>query len=258
MRYLEYSLFLKYTSGLAISAADSLISSLRQVKDAEEIRRMKEAVRIVETALAETLPKIKIGMSELELTAELKISLLRAGSGPVPFEPLVQTGATGATPHANPGERQLAEGDLLIIDFGASYQGYPSDLTRTFAVGTIDDKARQIYETVKQANTVGRQSARPGLTCQQLDQAVRRVIDEADYGEYFIHRTGHGLGLEIHEAPYIVEGNEAVLAPGMTFTIEPGIYFQGVGGVRIEDNVVITEDGVEVLTSFARDLITVG
>jgi len=258
LRVEEYWLLQKHAPGMTALPADPLITALRQVKDTTEIEKMKAAVRLVEAVLAETLPKIKIGMTEKEVAAELMVGLFKGGSEALPFDPLVQTGATGATPHAGPGERKIAAGDLLIIDFGARVDGYASDLTRTFAVGAINDKARQVYALVQQANAAARQAARPGLTGEALDRVARTIIDEADYGEYFIHRTGHGLGLEGHEPPYIVAGNTSPLEPGMTFTIEPGVYIQGVGGVRIEDNVVITESGAETLTTFSRDLIAVG
>lgn len=258
MRVEEYWLLQTHAPGVAALPADPLITTMRQVKDAAELKKMKAAVKLVEAVLEDTLPKIKIGMTEKEVAAELMVGLFKGGSEALPFEPLVQTGPTSATPHAHPGDRKIAEGDLLIIDIGARVDGYTSDLTRTFAVGTISEKAKQIYELVKQANVEARQAARPGLTCEALDQVARTIIDEADYGEYFIHRTGHGLGLEGHESPYIVEGNTNLLEPGMTFTIEPGVYIQGIGGVRIEDNVVITKTGAETLTTFSRDLMTVG
>lgn len=258
LRFKEYQLLQASAAGAEIVPADPLITTLRQVKGSEEIGRMRAAIKLVEGVLAETLPKIKTGMTEKEVAAELLVGLFRAGSEALPFDPLVQTGKTGATPHAAPGERKLKAGDLLIIDVGARVKGYASDLTRTFAVGDINDKAREIYQLVKQANAAGREASRPGAACQEVDRAARRVIDEHDYGQYFIHRTGHGLGLEGHEPPYLVEGDSSLLQPGMTYTVEPGIYIQGVGGVRIEDNVVITADGAETLTTFNRDLTTVG
>ncbi|MFQ5420109.1 MAG: M24 family metallopeptidase, partial [Anaerolineae bacterium] len=257
-RFKEHSLLQAHAAGVAVVPADPLITSMRQVKDALEIERMKAAVHIAEGALAATLPKIKIGMTEREVAAELMVALLKGGSGPLPFSPLVQTGATGATPHASAGDRKLAEGDLLIIDMGARVQGYASDITRTFAVGAISDKAKQIYEVVKQANAAGRAASKPGATCQDVDRAARAVIEGHDYGEYFIHRTGHGLGLEGHEPPFMVEGDTTLLEAGLTYTVEPGIYIQGVGGVRIEDDVVITAAGADSLTTFDRALTTVG
>ncbi len=259
MRVKEYTLLQTFAPGLTISAVDPLIAALRMIKDADEIQRIKAAVALAESALQETLPKIKIGMTEKELAAELLIALLKAGSQtPLPFEPLVQTGLTAASPHANPGDRKLAPGDLLIIDFGAKSGGYVSDITRTFAVGQISDKARRIYDLVAQANLAGREAVKPGLDCQSVDRATRKVIANAGYGQYFTHRTGHGLGLDGHEPPFIVEGDTTPLQAGMTFTVEPGIYIPQLGGVRIEDDVLVTAAGLESLSAFSRELITVG
>jgi Xaa-Pro dipeptidase len=258
MRVKEHSLLTTFAPQATIAPADPLITALRLVKDSPELKWMKAAVVLAETVLQETLPKIEIGMTEREVAAELTVGLFRAGSETLPFEPLVQTGITGANPHALGGDRKLAAGDLLIIDFGARVQGYVSDITRTFAVGDLNDKARQIYEIVKQANQAGREAAKPGVACQTVDRATREVIKRANFGKYFTHRTGHGLGLEPHEPPFIVAGNATPLQPGMTFTVEPGIYLPGFGGVRIEDDVVITKDGVESLTTFSRNLMKVG
>ncbi len=258
MRVKEYTLLSEAAPGVMIGSADPLISSLRLIKDAEEINRMKAAVTLVEQVLADTLPYIKIGMTEKEIAALLTINLFQAGSGPLPFDPLVQTGETGSAPHAFPGERALAEGDLLIIDVGARVDGYVSDITRTFAVGAIREEIRHYYDLVLRANEAGRQATKPGLECQAIDRAARRVIEEGDAGQYFIHRTGHGIGLDEHEPPYIVEGDESTLQSGMTFTVEPGLYMAGLGGIRIEDNVLVTADGVETLTTFSRELQVVG
>jgi Xaa-Pro dipeptidase len=148
----------------------------------------------------------------------------------------------------------LQQGDMLVIDWGATYHGYISDLTRTFAIGKPDAEFQRIAAIVGEANAAGREAAGPGVTASQVDQATRRVIDAAGYGEYFFHRTGHGLGMEGHEAPYIRAGNELILQPGMTFTIEPGIYLPMRNGVRIEDNVVVTEQGIDCLSSLPRQL----
>jgi Xaa-Pro dipeptidase len=183
--------------------------------------------------------------------------LLAAGADSLPFAPLVQTGPNGANPHAGAGDGILHQGHTLIMDFGMTLNDYGSDITRTVAIGPLDDEMRQAYEAVKAANAAGRAAAQPGVTCEAVDRAARDVIEQAGYGQFFTHRTGHGLGLEGHEPPYIVAGNTLALQPGMTFTIEPGIYIPGKGGVRIEDNVVITETGCESLSAFTRDLLVV-
>jgi len=258
MRVKEYSLLKTFAPQATLVSGDALITAMRVVKTPAELDRMREAIALAETVLQNTLPHIKIGMTEKEVAAMLLVGLLEAGSQTVPFEPLVQTGLTGASPHASAGDRPLAAGDLLIIDFGARAKGYVSDMTRTFAVGQLSEEARKIYNTVRAANRAGREVAGPGVSCQAVDQAARQVIEQAGYGQYFTHRTGHGLGLDGHEPPFIVDGNAEALQPGMTFTVEPGIYIAGLGGVRVEDDMVVTADGAESLTTFSRDLISVG
>jgi Xaa-Pro dipeptidase len=258
MRVREHDLLKQYAPQISLAPADDLIASLRAVKDAAEVAHMQAAIALAETALEATLPKIKIGMTEKAVAAQLLIGLLEAGSDSLPFEPLVQTGLTGAAPHATAGRRKLAEGDLLIIDFGARVAGYASDITRTFAVGQLNAESQRMYETVKAANAAGRAAIRPGVTAESVDAAARAVIEEAGLGAYFTHRTGHGLGLDGHEPPYIVAGNQTRLQAGMTFTVEPGVYIHGVGGVRIEDDVIVTEAGGRSLSTFSRELQVVG
>jgi Xaa-Pro dipeptidase len=185
--------------------------------------------------------------------------LLRGGAeSKLPFTPIVCAGPQSANPHAVPGERRLQPGDLLIIDWGATFEGYVSDLTRTFAVGEVEPELARIAQIVNEANQAGREAAAPGVPASTVDSAARRVIEKAGYGAYFIHRTGHGLGMEEHEEPYIRSDNAQLLSPGMTFTVEPGIYLPERGGVRIEDNVLITEIGSESLSDLPRELKVVG
>jgi Xaa-Pro dipeptidase len=225
-------------------------------KDDYEIDCMRQAVVIAQKALEATIPSIKAGVSEKQIAAELTINLFKAGSDPeFPFSPIVSGGPNSANPHASPSERVLAPGDLLVIDWGAMFQGYASDLTRTFAIGEIEAEFKQIAEIVLQANTAARKAARPGLTAGEVDQAARKVIEQAGYGKFFIHRTGHGLGMEAHEPPYMRSGNNQVLDLGMTFTIEPGIYLPDRGGVRIEDNMVIVAGQAQSLSDFPRELM---
>jgi Xaa-Pro dipeptidase len=254
MRVLELEMVRRDAPGVRFTPAEPLLSTLRITKDALELDHMRRAVAIAESALTRTLPQVRIGMSEREVAAELMVHLLQGGSEGMPFQPLVQSGPNTASPHGVTGDRKLELGDLLLFDFGAMAGGYISDITRTFAVGELDPELGRVHEIVQAANAAGRAAARPGLTCQEVDRAARRVIEEAGYGPYFIHRTGHGLGLEVHEPPYMVEGNTQLLEIGMTFTIEPGVYLPDRGGVRVEDDVVITADGCESLTGFERRL----
>ena len=242
-----------------IVSAESAVASLRMCKDATEISAMRKAVDIAQRALQATIPSIRIGMTEQDIAAELVLQLLRAGThADMPFTPIVSGGPNSANPHAFPSRRKIAPGDLLVIDWGASFDGYISDLTRTFAIGKVEPELEKIYETVKQANAAGRAIGRPGIPAGDVDRAARAVIESAGYGKYFTHRTGHGIGMEGHEEPYMHAANPLRLAPGMAFTVEPGIYLPDYNGVRIEDDVVITADGAESLSDFTRDLITIG
>jgi Xaa-Pro dipeptidase len=255
MRYEEMSLLERAVPGANILPADALLTAQRGIKDEYEIESMQRAALIAEQALEDTLPLIKAGMSEIELASELVIQLLRAGSEPeLPFYPIVAGGSNAAISHAVPGERKLAAGDALVIDWGARVNGYVSDLTRTFAISEIDPELERVHEIVKQANAAGVAAVQSGAKCSDIDHAARSIIETAGYGEYFTHRTGHGIGLECHENPFIRGDNNEELSPGMAFTVEPGIYLQGKLGVRIEDNVVVTDDGAQVLTSMAREI----
>ncbi len=256
LRLLEYRILTQAAPHASFPAAETIVSSLRMYKDDTEIAAMRIAAQIAERALAATLTSVKIGVTETELASELTLQLLRAGCDPqVPFSPIISSGLNSANPHATPSDRKLSSGDLLVIDWGASYQGYLSDITRTFAIGKVDPEYLQIGRIVHEANSIGRSTARPGISASDLDGAVRAVIDSGGYAKYFTHRTGHGLGMEGHEHPYIRSGNPLHLEAGMAFTIEPGIYLPGRNGVRIEDDVIITATGADCLTGFPREVV---
>jgi Xaa-Pro dipeptidase len=239
--------------------ASDILSDLRLRKDQIEVETMRKAVKIAQSALEATIPLIKIGMTEKELSSELVVQLLRHGSEPeLPFNPIVSGGPNSANPHASPTERQLHAGDLLVVDWGAAHDGYISDLTRTFAVGEVDNEYKRIHKIVAESNAAGRAAAKPGVPCADVDNAAREVIEKSGYGKYFTHRTGHGIGMEGHEEPYMRGDNMQLLEPGMAFTVEPGIYLPGRNGVRIEDNVVITETGADVLSNMPREIRVVG
>jgi len=258
MRVLELQLLQRYAPGLQVAHAEPALSALRSVKDAAEIAAMERAIAVAEKALKRIASRIKIGLTERQIAAMLTQELLASGADSIAFGPIVCGGPNSASPHAAPGDRAIRPGDLLVVDWGVYVDGYPSDLTRTFAVGEIDDELRHIYDVVLAANEAARAAVRPGVTGQQVDRAARDVIEDAGYGEYFIHRTGHGLGLEVHEPPDMSPVNDAPIVAGNVFTIEPGIYLPGRGGVRIEDNVVATADGGRTMTSYPRELTTVG
>jgi Xaa-Pro dipeptidase len=259
MRVLEYRKVQLIAGQAECPDATRVVGQLRLCKDDEEISAMRAAVRVAQAALEATIPFIKIGMTEKEIAAELVVQLLRHGSqSDMPFAPIVSSGPNGANPHAVPSDRKLRPGDLLVVDWGATVDGYISDLTRTFALGKVDEEYRKIHQVVLEANAAGRAAAQPGVPCATVDIAARTVIENAGYGQYFTHRTGHGIGMEAHEDPYMRGDNLQVLAPGMAFTVEPGIYLPGRNGVRIEDNIVITESGAECLSDMPRELREVG
>lgn len=243
--------------GVATIDAGPIFTQLRQVKDAHELALIDEAVRILEIGLRKAIDQIRPGMTERAFSRILSEAILSAGAEDESFGNLVASGPNGANPHHNNGDRAFQPGDLVIIDCGARYKGYISDITRTVAIGEPDAEARAVYDLVLQANRAGCAACDPESTGAEVDAAARSVIADAGYGEYFIHRTGHGIGLDVHEPPYIMAGNDSPLPIGATFTVEPGIYIPGKLGVRIEDNLVITPDGARVLTSFPRDLIVV-
>ena len=258
MRVLEYEMLQRFAPGIQITHAEPVVNRLRLRKDAGEVAAMRRAVAVAEQAMHQLLPAIKVGQTEKQIAAMLVQELNAAGGQGVAFGPIVSAGPNGASPHAVPTERPIQNGDTLIIDWGVLVDDYPSDITRTFAVGEISAELQRVYEAVRASNEAGKAASGPGVSGQTIDRAARAVIEDAGYGAYFIHRTGHGLGLEGHEYPSIVEGETEGLPEGAVFTVEPGIYLPGRGGVRIEDDLLITADGYESLTSFPRHLIQVG
>lgn len=259
MRVMEYTLLRRHFPNTSLAEGEALLDPLRMVKDAAEQASMRRACEIAESALEAVVSSVSPGDTESEIANRLSIEMRQAGGGQVPFEPIVLGGPRSALPHGAPGERPVAAGEILLIDFGTTADGYASDITRTFVMGREPgDQLRAMYEAVQAANAAGRAAASAGAMVQDVDRAARAAMQEAGFGEYFVHRTGHGLGLDIHEAPSVVEGNETPLEVGMTFTVEPGVYLPDVGGIRIEDNVVVGEGGSDSLSSFARDLRVVG
>ncbi len=259
LRLLEFRYVREAAPEAEFPDASAALAELRMRKDQSEVQKMKRAVQIAQNALEATIPFIKVGMTEKEIAAELVVQLLRNGSEPdMPFAPIVSAGPNAANPHATPSDRQLQRGDLLVVDWGATYDGYISDLTRTFAVVKVDAEWQKIHKIVQEANAAGRAAGKPGVPCAVVDKAAREVIEKAGYGLYFTHRVGHGVGMEGHEEPYMRGDNLQILEPGMAYTVEPGIYLPERNGVRIEDNVVITESGAESLSDMPREMRVVG
>jgi Xaa-Pro dipeptidase len=234
----------------SLVGCDDLLARLRAVKSEDEIATIRRACAIVDRAVGQLGVLAVPGVTEAELAAECAQQLRSEGGDSLAFDPLVLTGPRAALPHGHPDSTRLAEGDLLICDIGVVVDGYAADITRTFVVGgSPDERQRAVFELVHAAERAGIEAIRAGAPAHAVDDAARRVIEDGGYGPSFIHRTGHGLGLEVHEGPYLTSTNEEPLEAGNVVTVEPGIYVEGWGGVRIEDDVVVRPDGAEVLTS---------
>ena len=236
---------------------DSAVDALRMLKHTDELASIRAAQRIAEQALERILPLLKSGKSEKELAALLDYTMLQLGADALSFETILVSGCNSALPHGVPGERIPQAGDMITLDFGAIKNGYHSDMTRTVALGKANARQRAVYATVKAAQEKALCTLHPGVLCSAVDAAAREHIAAAGYGQYFGHGTGHGVGLEIHEAPSVSAKSSHALAPGNVITVEPGIYLPGEFGVRIEDMAVITEDGYENLTSCPKDLLEI-
>jgi Xaa-Pro dipeptidase len=231
------------------TGCDEVLGRLRVVKSEDEIASIRKAASIVDRVVEHIGAIARPGVSEGELAAECAQQLRAEGGHGLAFEPLILTGKRAALPHGHSGPARLEAGDLLIVDIGVTVDGYAADITRTFVVGgSPDERQREIFDLVYAAERAGIEAVRAGAPARVVDDAARTVIAEAGYGPNFIHRTGHGLGLETHEPPYVTAKNDELLEPGMVLTVEPGVYIEGWGGVRIEDDVVVREDAPEVLT----------
>jgi len=235
-----------------------LVEVLRERKDEDEVARIRAAVAAAERALELTMSSVGAGMSELAIAGVLESALRQAGSDGFPFPSIVASGPNAALPHARPTPRLLAKGDFLLLDFGARVGGYCSDITRTFIVGRASSEQREVYEVVRLANERATRAVRPGMTGRDADGVARGYIEDRGFGDLFGHSLGHGIGLEVHEAPRLAKTAEGTLVEGAVVTVEPGIYRPGWGGVRIEDDVHLCADGTQVLTRFPRELIEIG
>ena len=235
----------------------AMVEGLRESKDEDEVALIAEAARIATDALTRTLPQIAPGQSELQIAGILEKALRDEGSEEAPFPPIVASGPRSALPHARASKRVVERGDLLLLDFGAQHQGYCSDVTRTFIVGIPTAEQREIYAVVRDANHIASHSIRAGMSGMAADALARSYIERCGHGEAFGHSLGHGLGLEVHESPRLARTAEAALVQGAVVTIEPGIYRPGWGGVRIEDDVHLSQKGPQILTNFSRELIEV-
>lgn len=233
------------------------IDGTRLCKDNVEIALMRESSLRNDAAIERTINQLRIGMTEKESTEVYIRESAALGSARPSFSPLICFGENCAEPHHGSDTTVLKIGDSVILDVGLTWNSYCSDMTRTVFIGKATDEQKLVYETVRKANAAGRTAVRPGVLLKDIDRAARKVIEDAGYGEYFIHRTGHGIGLEVHEYPDVSATSEAVATPGMIFSVEPGIYLPGRFGVRIEDLVLVTEDGSETLNRFSHELIEI-
>lgn len=231
------------------------VNGLRAVKTAEEQERIRQAEAIGDRAFAKIVRKLKSGMTEKQVAALLEFYMKEEGAEGLSFETIAASGLHSAMPHAIPTDKVLEEGDFLTMDFGCLYQGYCSDMTRTVVIGKANDRQKELYDTVLRAQQTALAGIRPGMTGKEIDALAREVIKKAGYGEYFGHSLGHSVGLEIHESPNFSSKEERVIEPGMVITVEPGIYIEGFGGVRIEDVVIITEEGCENITHSPKQLL---
>lgn len=233
---------------------DPELADYRLIKSEEELSYLRKAAELADYAIAVGCKEIKEGRTELEIMQAVEQAVKQKGAEKMSFDTIVLSGAKTASPHGIPGPRAVQKGDFILFDLGVVYKGYCSDITRTVALGEPSEEMCAIYETVRKAQQAAVDIVRPGVLAKEVDLAARSVIEEAGYGELFPHRIGHGLGISVHEYPSITSESDLPLQQGMVFTIEPGIYDPAVTGVRIEDDVLVTEDGVEVLTKFPKEL----
>jgi Xaa-Pro aminopeptidase len=245
------------TLGIRLKDTPSIVERLRLVKDDDELNRIREAVNLGATLYDRAVKVMRPGMREVEVAAEMELTARRAGAEAMSFPTIIASGARSALPHGRASEQAVRRGSFVVCDFGVILKGYCSDQTRTVWVGRAPKDARQAYESVLEAQLAAVGAVRPGATAGEVDEAARKVLRKAGLGRYFTHSTGHGVGLEIHEAPRVASGQEEVLEPGMVITIEPGVYFPGKWGIRIEDMVVVTSGGCEVLTPTSKDFLAV-
>ena len=257
--YLSVAEFMDYQENLnaKLLPLHNKIAGFRAVKESWELERMRKAQEITDQAFVEVLPRIKAGMTEKQLQAELIYCLYKNGGENLSFDPIVVSGPNTSLPHGVAGDRVLQEGDFITLDFGVLYGGYCSDMTRTVALGYATDEMKKVYETVLAAQQAGIQATRAGVLGRDIDAAARKVITDAGYGEYFGHGYGHSLGLEVHESPNCNPKGNVPMEVNMVCSAEPGIYLPGKFGVRIEDVVIFTADGCENITKSPKNLIIV-
>ena len=244
LTYDDYARFAQALEGVTLEPLDGAPEALREIKDEAELASIRKAAKIASDALMNILPRLHVGMTERQAQIMLEFEMLELGSEGVAFDTIAAAGINGALPHAVPSDHVIQSGELLTLDFGATVDGYRSDMTRTLGFGHIGTELREIYETVRVAQQAGVDALGPGAVCGDVDKVCRDIIEARYPAEVFGHSTGHGVGLYIHEQPGVRSGSTTVLKPGHVVTVEPGIYIPGLGGCRIEDTVIITADGI--------------
>lgn len=259
MRVFVSVAFANAQPGLQIVDAEREISGLRIIKTDEDIAALQAAINISERALERVIADVRVGQTELQIEQALIQALFAEGAASLAFSPIVAAGDNSARPHGKArADYQIRPGDALLFDFGARKHGFAADITRTFFVEEVSDEGRVVYDTVLRANLAGFEACRPGVTAHDVDDAVTCVLEASPYGDRIRTKTGHGLGRDVHEAPYIMRGNDQIMRAGMVWTNEPGLYDLDNFGVRIEDDVLVTDDGCRSLTSFPKDLTIIG
>ncbi|WP_088035723.1 M24 family metallopeptidase [Evansella clarkii] len=258
--HVTYSTYEVYREklGANLVPVSGLIEKMRLIKDEQELNTIREAVAIADSAFDHILGFIKPGVKEIDVSNELEFFMRKQGAVSSAFDIIVASGSRSALPHGVASDKTIETGELVTLDFGAYYKGYCSDITRTLAVGNPSDELKKIYNTVLEAQIKGVEGIKPGMTGKEADALTRDHITDKGYGQYFGHSTGHGLGMEVHEGPGLSYKSDTVLEPGMVVTVEPGIYIAGLGGTRIEDDIVITENGNEILSKSSKELIILG
>jgi Xaa-Pro aminopeptidase len=241
-------------AGIELVPAGGAIETLRAVKDADELEAIRAAARLADDALTDVLGRGLVGRTERDVALDLEFTMRRMGAQAASFPPIVAAGEHGALPHATPRDIPIAAGTLVVVDWGAQLDGYASDCTRTYATGDIDPRDGQVYELVLHAQEAALAAVRPGPTGREVDAVARSIIDAAGHAEHFGHGLGHGVGLDVHEGPRLSKQGETALAAGMVVTVEPGVYVPGAVGVRIEDLVIVSDDGAEVVSSLPKEL----
>ena len=248
---------LKTAAGARVrwKSAAGLVEALREVKDPQELSIMREAAKLGSDVMAEVISLVRPGVSELDLAAEIDYRMRRKGADGASFESIVASGARSALPHARPTAKALQKSELVVLDLGAILRHYCSDLTRTVYLGHAPGEVRRWYRAVEHAQEMALEALHAGVASGVVDRAARDTLDRSKLGQYFVHSTGHGLGIEVHETPRLGRGQKHKIPAGSVVTLEPGVYVQGVGGIRIEDDVAVLASGVEVLTSAPRGLL---